>query len=73
MTDLEGYKLQFESEFDVARMEVLKDMPQNFTQEQKALTFGVSIRTIQHFEKGRNRNYWLLFCYRLKAYGDAVV
>lgn len=72
MTDLQGYKLQYESEFDNAVQSVLPHV-QNFTQGEKAEMFNVSRRTIIDFEKGRSRNYWLLFCYRMKAHGDAIV
>jgi hypothetical protein len=72
MTDLQGYKLQYESEFDNAVQSVLPNV-QNISQGEKAEMFNVSRRTIIDFEKGRLRNYWLLFCYRMKAYGDAIV
>lgn len=72
MTDLEGYKLQYETEFDNALQTVLPHV-QNITQGEKAKMFGVSRRTIIDFEKGRTRNYLLLFCYRLKAFGDSVI
>lgn len=72
MTDLQGYKLQYESEFDNAVQSVLPHV-QNISQGEKAEMFNVSRRTIIDFEKGRSRNYWLLFCYRIWAYGDAVI
>jgi len=72
MTELQGYKLQFETEFDNNVKEVILQM-QNFTHGEKAAMFGVSRRTIINFEQGKTRSYWLLFCYRMKAYGDAVI
>jgi len=72
MTDLEGYTLQFESEFDNAVQTVLPHV-HNLTQGEKAKMFKVSRRTIIDFEHGRTRNYKLLFYYRMKAYGDAIV
>jgi hypothetical protein len=75
MTDLEGYTLQHDSEFDNAVDAIVGAMPQNITQSKRAELFGVSIRTIQSFEKadGSCRNYKLLFCYRMHVYGDAVI
>ena len=74
MTDLEGYRLQFETEFDNNVRDILPKL-QEFTQSQKALMFGVSRKTIYSFERvdGSCRNYWLLFCYRMHAFGDAVI
>ena len=71
--DLEDINLGYETEFDNAVKTVLSDLndkAKDFTQEKKAKAFGVSIRTIQHFERGRSRNYKLLWCYRLAAYGE---
>jgi len=73
MTELEGYTLQYETEFDNEVRKVLPLVTQKSTQQERAEKFGVSIRTIQNFEKGRSRNNWLLFCYRLNVYGDATV
>jgi len=73
MTDLESYTLQYETEFDVEVRNILPLIAQKSTQQQRADKFGVSIRTIQNFEKGRSRNHWLLFCYRRRVYGDATV
>jgi DNA-binding XRE family transcriptional regulator len=72
MTDLEGYKLQYETEFDNNVKEVVSKV-NNISQGEKAAMFGVSRRTIINFEQGKTRSYWLLFCYRMKAYGDAVI
>jgi DNA-binding XRE family transcriptional regulator len=72
MTDLEGYKLQYETEFDNNVKEVVSKV-NNISQGEKAKMFGVSRRTIINFEQGKTRSYWLLFCYRMKAYGDAVI
>jgi len=74
--DLEDINFGFETEFDNARIKVLADIKakaQDFTQDKKAKVFGVSIRTIQNFELGRSRNYKLLWCYRLVAYGEDPV
>jgi len=75
MTELQGYTLQHDSEFDNAVDAIVKAMPQNNTQSKRAELFGVSIRTIQSFEKanGSCRNYKLLFFYRLHVNGDAVI
>ena len=74
MTDLEGYNLQFETEFDNSVKDIVSKV-QNITQTNKAKMFGVSRRTIIDFEKsdGSCRNYKLLYFYRLYVYGDAVV
>jgi hypothetical protein len=74
MTDLEGYNLQYETEFDNNVAEVVAKV-KNISQEKKAKMFGVSRRTILDFEKanGSCRNYKLLYFYRLHVYGDAVV
>jgi hypothetical protein len=71
MIDLEGYNLQFETEFDNSVAEVVAKV-QNITQGKKAAMFGVSRRTIIDFEKadGSCRNYKLLYFYRLHVYGD---
>lgn len=73
MTDLESYTLQYETEFDAEVRNILPLIAQKSTQQERADKFGVSIRTIQNFEKGRSRNHWLLFCYRMEVYGDATV
>lgn len=75
MTDLEGYTLQYETDFDNAARDVVARVPQNLTQTERARMFGVSVRTIQNFEKcdGRCRSYKLLYFYRLYLDGDAVV
>ena len=72
MTELQGYTIQYESEFDNAAKTIVPRM-RNITQQEKARLFGVSRRTIINFEKGSSRNYWLLFCYRMNVYGDAIV
>lgn len=77
MTDLEGYTLQYETEFDGERRKIVQLIAKKSTQQQRADKFGVSIRTIQHFENlekpDKCRNHWLLFCYRMDVYGDATV
>lgn len=72
MTELQGYTIQFETEFNNA-VKTIVPLVQDITQEEKARLFGVSRRTIINFEKGKARNYWLLFCYRMKVNGDAIV
>jgi hypothetical protein len=74
MTDLEGYNLQFETEFDNSVKSIVAKV-QNITQTNKSKMFGVSRRTIIDFEKadGSCRNYKLLYFYRLYVYGDALV
>lgn len=74
MTDLEGYTLQFETDFDNNAREIISKV-QNISQENKAKMFGVSRRTIINFEKldGSCRNYKLLYFYRLHVNGDAIV
>jgi len=73
MTELEAYTLQYQTEFDNDVINILPLIAQKSTQQERAERFGVSIRTIQNFEKGRIRNHWLLFCYRMDVYGDATV
>jgi DNA-binding XRE family transcriptional regulator len=72
MTDLEVYKLQYETEFDNNVKEVVSKV-NNISQGEKAAMFGVSRRTIINFEQGKARNYFLLFCYRMYVNGDAII
>jgi DNA-binding XRE family transcriptional regulator len=72
MTDLEGYKLQYETEFDNNVKQIVSKV-NNISQGEKAAMFGVSRRTIINFEQGKTRSYWLLFCYRMYVNGDAIV
>jgi len=72
MTDLEAYKLQYETEFDNNVIEIVSKA-QNISQGEKAKLFGVSRRTIVSFERGDSRNYWLLFCYRMYVNGDSEI
>ena len=73
MTELEGFKLQYETEFDNAVKDVVNLIAHKSTQQNRSDRFDVSLRTIQNFEIGKSRNYWLLFCYRMDAFGDAIV
>lgn len=62
--DAEGILLEFESEFDAERNALVSQRAQKFTQQEMADCIGVSIRTIQHFEKGRNYSGLVLTGYR---------
>ena len=72
MTDLEGYVLQYETEFDSERKKIVSHV-QNISQVEKSDLFKVSRRTIINFEQGKARSYRLLFLYRMHVYGDAVI
>jgi len=73
MTELEGFKLQYETEFDNAVKDVVNLIAHKSTQQNRSDRFDVSLRTIQNFESGKSRNHRLLFCYRMDAFGDAIV
>ena len=62
--DSQGIRLEMESEFDAERCPLVEQRPQYFTQQEMADLIDVSIRTIQHFEKGRNYNLLVLVGYR---------
>ncbi len=62
--DAAGIRLEFESEFDAERKELVGQRAQYFTQQEMADNIGVSLRTIQHFEKGRNYSGLVLTGYR---------
>lgn len=74
MIDLEGYNLQYETEFDNNVLDIVQKV-KHISQEEKAKMFGVSRRTIINFEKadGTCRNYKLLYFYRLFVNGDAII
>ena len=62
--DAEGILLEFETEFDADRNDLIKQRVQYFSQQEMADCIGVSIRTIQHFEKGRSYSGLVLTGYR---------
>ncbi len=62
--DAAGILLEFKSEFDAERNELVSQRAQYFTQQEMADNIGVSLRTIQHFEKGRNYSGLVLTGYR---------
>ncbi len=65
LPELEDVKLEFESEFDSERSKLIKVRAQNFTQQNMSDWLGKSLRTIQHFEKGRNYDPFILTGYRV--------
>lgn len=62
--DAEGILLEFETEFDAERNDLISQRAKYFSQQEMADCIGVSIRTIQHFEKGRNYSGLVLTGYR---------
>jgi len=60
----EGILLEFQSGFDAERNPLVEQRAQFFTQQEMSDLIGVSLRTIQHFEKGRNYNGLVLTGYR---------
>lgn len=62
--DTEGILLEFESEFNADRNALVEQRAKYFSQQEMADCIGVSIRTIQHFEKGRNYSGLVLTGYR---------
>ncbi len=62
--DSQGIKLEMESDFDAERSPLISQRAQYFTQQEMADLIDVSIRSIQHFEKGRNYNLLILVGYR---------
>ena len=61
--DAGGILLEFQSEFDAKRKLLVEQCAKKFTQQEMAESIGVSMRTIQHFEKGRNYNGLVLTGY----------
>lgn len=62
--DAAGIKLEYKSDFDSDRISLVSQRAQYFTQQEIADLIGVSIRSIQHFEKGRNYSGLILTGYR---------
>jgi len=62
--DADGILLEFQTEFDAERNELVSQRAKYFTQQEMADCIGVSTRTIQHFEKGRNYSGLVLTGYR---------
>lgn len=62
--DAEGIILEFQTDFDAERNDLIRQRAKYFTQQEMADCIGVSIRTIQHFEKGRNYSGLVLTGYR---------
>lgn len=67
LPEREDVRLEHDSEFDAERMKYIPVRVQHFTQQQMADWLGVSLRTIQHFEKGRSYNSYILTGYRVMA------
>jgi len=65
LPEKEGVKLEYETTFDSERNQLIPIRAQYFTQQQIADWLGVSLRTIQHFEKGRSYNGYVLTGYRV--------
>ena len=62
--DAHGISLEFESDFNAERNDLIRQRAKYFTQQEMSEMIGVSIRSIQHFEKGRNYNSLILTGYR---------
>lgn len=67
LPEREGVKLEYETGFDAERNRLVPLRAQYLTQQQVADWLGVSLRTIQHFEKGRCYNDYVLTGYRVLA------
>lgn len=67
LPDSEEVRLEFTSGFDAERNKLVDVRAKNFSQNEMADYLRVSIRTIQHFEKGRNYNGYILTGYRVMA------
>lgn len=65
LPEKEGVKLEYETEFDAERNSLIPYRAKNFTQQEIADWLGVSLRTIQHFEKGKCYNGYILTGYRV--------
>jgi DNA-binding XRE family transcriptional regulator len=70
LPELQDVKLEFETEFNSERNQLIEVRKQNFTQQNIADWLGKSLRTIQHFEKGRNYDPFILTGYRVM--GEAI-
>ena len=67
LPELQGVRLEFESTFDNERNALMGIRAKYFTQQNMADWLGKSIRTIQHFEKGRLYDSFILTGYRVMA------
>lgn len=67
LPEKEDVRLEFETEFDAERNQLTSIRAQHFTQNDMADYLGKSLRTIQHFEKGRNYDPYILTGYRVMA------
>ncbi len=65
LPDIEDVRLEFETTFDSERYALIEVRKQNFTQQNMSDWLGKSLRTIQHFEKGRNYDPFILTGYRV--------
>ena len=65
LPELEGVRMEFETTFNNERDSLISIRKQNFTQTEIANWLGKSLRTIQHFEKGRNYDPFILTGYRV--------
>jgi DNA-binding XRE family transcriptional regulator len=65
LPDKQDIRLEFESEFNHERNQLIGLRAQLFTQQEMADALGKSLRTIQHFEKGRNYDPYILTGYRV--------
>jgi DNA-binding XRE family transcriptional regulator len=67
LPEKEDVRLEFTSEFDAERNQLIPVRMQHFTQQDMAEWLGKSLRTIQHFEKGKNYDPYILTGYRVLA------
>ena len=67
LPEREGVRLEFTSGFDAERNQLIPVRMQHFTQQDMAEWLGKSLRTIQHFEKGKNYDPYILTGYRVLA------
>ena len=65
LPEKDGVRLEYETEFDAERNSLIPYRVQNFTQQETADWLGVSLRTIQNFEKGKNYNGYVITGYRV--------
>lgn len=70
LPELQDVKLEFETEFNSERNQLIEVRKVLLTQQNIADWLGKSLRTIQHFEKGRNYDPLILTGYRIM--GEAI-
>ena len=65
LPEKEDVRLEFTSGFDAERNQLIPMRVQHFTQTEISDWLGKSLRTIQHFEKGKNYDPYILTGYRV--------